>query len=81
MSGINLKFTVIQKNLLISMRFQNYKSPPNMSSMSTHDHYVAAFPSSLRSSGVPISTHTKKLVIFSKRKNHTKRQTQARRVS
>jgi len=82
MLGTNLKFIVIQKNLLISKGLQNYKSPPNMSSRvsstSTHDHYAAAFPSSLRSSRVPISAHTKELVIIAKRKNHTRRQAQTK---
>jgi len=68
MPGTNLKFTVIQKNLLISKGLQNYKSPSNMSSTTTHDHYAASFPSSLWSSGLPISAYTKDLVIIAKRK-------------
>jgi len=39
-----------------------------MSSTSTHDHYVATFPSSLRSPGVPIYAHIKELMIIAKRK-------------
>jgi len=68
--------------LLISKAFQNYKSPSNVSLMvsstPTHDHYAAAFPSSLRSPRVPIFSYTNELVIIAKRKNHTRTQTQAR---
>jgi len=52
-----------------------------VSSASMHDHYAATFTSSLRSPGVPIYVHTKELMIIAKRKNHTRRQTQAERVS
>jgi len=64
--------TIIKKSLLIRKGLQNYKSSSNVSSTvsptSSHDYYVAAFPSSLRLPRVPISAHTKKLVIIVKRK-------------
>jgi len=51
-----------------------------MSPTSTHEHQAAASSSPLWSPGIPMSTHTKGLVIIAKRKNHTRRQTQTRRV-
>jgi len=39
-----------------------------MSPTSTHDHQAAAFPLSVRSPRVPISAHTKELVIIAKTK-------------
>jgi len=73
-------------SLLISKGLQYNKGPPNMSSIvsstSIHDNYATtSSPSSLRSPRVPISAHTKELVIITKRKNHTRIQTQAKRVS
>jgi len=86
MTGTNLKFTVIQKNWLISKGLQNYTSPQNMSSTvrstSTHDHYAATSPLSLRSPGGFISAHINKLMIITKRKNHTQdKHKQTERVS
>jgi len=52
-----------------------------MSPTSTHDHQVATSPLSLQPPGVPISAHTKELVIIAKKRNHTRIQTQVRRVS
>jgi len=68
--------------LLISKGLQiNENSSKVGSTVNPTPNHVEAFSSPLRSPRVPISTHTKGLVIIAKRKNHTRRQTQAIRVS